>query len=105
MLGGLSGEVHSNSDEYRFFRDRYSASDSRVELLEALNRAPPAAVRRDPLGGGDRRGGRRNVGALVLDGRLPDVGVVVGADFPHRRVDDQLDLSVPDRVGDVGTSL
>lgn len=59
----------------------------------------------DPPGGRGGRGQGGDVGHLVLDGGLADVGIIVVAELAAGGVDDQLDLAVFDGVDDIRPAL
>src|SRR5512139_3503312 len=75
--------------------------DVRMVLLQGLNPTASATKGGDALGGSDCRRYGREVGYLVFDGGLTDVGIVNLAQFSRRRVDDQVDFLVLDGVDDV----
>ena len=76
-----------------------------VPFLQGSDRSLPRATRGNPFGRRYSSSDRRDVRHVVLDGVLADVGIVVSAELSGRRVVDQLDLSVLNRINQIRTAF
>jgi len=79
--------------------------DLRVITLQRFGPAVSLPESHDTLYRGHCCSDRGYIRYLVFDGRLADVGVVVFAQTPGRRINHQLNLAVLDGINDVRPAL